>query len=486
VLSFSRADFKTPRYICCMRRILFTIAVILFFVPALRAEDDLAGKIFCRAVLVGSVEGTIPPNPSYRKKLWDGYEISLGPVRNAHGDGADCTAAIYNNGGHVVFRTTGFNVIFDENHTGLDFDGDGKPEVVFITDSGGGNHCCWNYNVISLSPKPHRLFDLPLGTQFEKGKSGEMLIWERIQGLTGLTTEARNPGGEKVFRVSRGKLVDATLEFCPQILSPNNADYDQNQRALVPENTRKLASGSEPDDETSSALLSLVYQYTFCRQFDVALHFLNLWPEQTGHPQTARKAVKAAFAESIRQDYPEFAARLMPSGGTTSAQASNAPPRISMSLNLSGQETFLAAKLSAAERKQIIDQVEKTSFDVPDSWDAELRVRRISLGEANGLVIRGTQLLCGGTGNCETWVFRQSQANWFNLFEQEAPVVSGFGFEERATGGIKNFLVSANSSAENETRILFKFDGKFYRQSECYDVSVNASAAARTAKVPCK
>jgi hypothetical protein len=72
------------------------------------------------------------------------------------------------------------------------------------------------------------------------------------------------------------------------------------------------------------------------------------------------------------------------------------------------------------------------------------------------------------------------------LFEQEAPVVSGFGFEERATGGIRNFLVSANSSAENETQISFKFDGKFYRQSECSNVSVNGSGNGRVEKVPCK
>jgi len=43
--------------------------------------------------------------------------------------------------------------------------------------------------------------------------------------------------------------------------------------------------------------------------------------------------------------------------------------------------------VTAAERKQIIDQVENTSFDAPDSWDTELRVRRISLGQADGLII---------------------------------------------------------------------------------------------------
>src|ERR1700730_91148 len=175
-----------------MRRVLFAMVVILSLVPALRAQDDerLAGKISCHRAMVED-----PQNRSYTKKLWDGYEISLGPARNGGIDGNGCTAAIYNSGGEVVFRTTGFSVIFDENHTGQDFDGDGKLEIVFITDTGGGNHCCWTYNVISLSPKPHKLFDIdaPGAVRFEKDNHGKMVIWQRTVGPYGFTSMARAP-----------------------------------------------------------------------------------------------------------------------------------------------------------------------------------------------------------------------------------------------------------------------------------------------------
>ena len=459
------------------------MVVILSLVPALRAQDDerLAGKISCHRAMVED-----PQNRSYTKKLWDGYEISLGPARNSGVDGNGCTAAVYNSGGQVVFRTTGFSVVFDENHTGQDFDGDGKAEVVFITDTGGGMHCCWAYDVVSLFPKPHRLFDIDFGARFERDKLGKMLIWERIPGLTGLTTEARIPAGEKVFRVNQGRLVDTTLEFCSQILSPNDADYNEHQRVLEPENIRKLVAGSEPDDETSSALLSLAYQYAFCGQFDKALHYLNLWPEETGHPQTARKQVQVTFAESIKKDYPDFAARLLSLSGVATAPARSSTQRIDWLKDLSVNETFVAAKLTAAEQKQIVDQVENTSFDAPDSWETELRVRRVSLGESDGLIVRGTRLLCGGTGNCETWVFRRSPGKWLNMFEEKAPIVSGFGFEQETSGGIKNFLVSANSSAAKESRRSFKFDGKVYRQSQCYEVSIDYPAAEKIEKVSCK
>ena len=454
--------------------------VPMFLAPALHAQDDLAGKISCHRPMSEETQ-----NQPYTKKLWDGYEISLGPARNGTIDGSGCTAAIYSSGGHVVFRTTGFSVVFDENHTGQDFDGDGKPEVVFITDTGGGN-CCWDYNIISLSPKPRRLFDVPAGTQFEKDRLGKMLIRENIPGLSGLTTSASRPRAEKVFRVSQSKLVDTTPEFCPQILSPNNVDFDREDRVLTPEKISKLASGWEPDDETASALLSLALQHTFCKQFDRALYYLNLWPEASKSPGATRKKVTAAFGESIKQEYPEFAERLLSSVGAAIPGNTGAAEGTGRWLReFSADETFRAAKLTAAEQTQIIDQVENTSFDAADSWETELRVRRISLGQVDGLIIRGTQLLCGGTGNCETWVFRQSQGKWLNMFAQEAPVVSGFRFEQEANGGVKNFLVSTTSSAATEKRTLFKFDGKVYRESECYDVWVDG-AAERIEKIPCK
>jgi len=98
------------------------------FSPVLRAQKA-QDEIACFA------ERT--DNAAYKKKLWNGYEISLGQVPNPEEVEYRCTAAIYNGAGRVVFRTSGFNVVFDEKQTGKDFDGDGKPEMVFRTDTGG-------------------------------------------------------------------------------------------------------------------------------------------------------------------------------------------------------------------------------------------------------------------------------------------------------------------------------------------------------------
>jgi hypothetical protein len=130
---------------------------------------------------------------------------------------------------------------------------------------------------------------------------------------------------------------------------------------------------------------------------------------------------------------------------------------------LSDNETFAAARLTSTEQQQIFDQVQATSFDTPDSWIVELRVRRISLGDTDGLLIRGAQLLCGGTGNCQTWLFRRSNQRWSNMFDGQAPVVASVGFVKQ-TKKVNNVVAIVHVSAGAASWVQFTFDGRFYRE----------------------
>ena len=283
-----------------MSRMVLSLIFLMCFSPMLRAQRA-QDKISCYA--------NRKDNAPQRKKLWDGFEISLGPSRDPEAVEEKCTAAIYDNAGRVVFRTKGYSVVFDEEQTGKVFDGDGKPEVVFRTDTGGGMHCCWGYIVYSLSPRPHKLFEIALEgrVDFEKDKDGKMVIWQRTAGPSGFTSMAGRPFAEKVLRVREAKLLDATPEFCRTILSEETEDYRIAKRLLTPENLKKLQTSDDrqsDNEELVSALLSRALQRVFCRRFDEALSDLNLWPEAT------RSKMKADFADSIREDYPEFAAKL--------------------------------------------------------------------------------------------------------------------------------------------------------------------------------
>jgi hypothetical protein len=128
------------------------------------------------------------------------------------------------------------------------------------------------------------------------------------------------------------------------------------------------------------------------------------------------------------------------------------------------EESLATLNLNASELKQVISGVEAAAFDSPDSWEKELLGRRISLGAAPGLILQGTDLLCGGTGNCQIFVFRRVNKDWVPLFaSKDAPVVEGFSFGPGSTQGITDLHVISNSSAERSAGVTYKFDGKFYR-----------------------
>ena len=167
--------------------------------------------------------------------------------------------------------------------------------------------------------------------------------------------------------------------------------------------------------------------------------------------------------------------------GTASAQ----PLQLPAMGSLKASETFHAARLSSAETARIFKQVEETSFDYPASWQSELRVRRVSLGDTDGLVIQGRKLLCGGTGNCQTWVFRRTNGRWTSMFQHRAPIVSAFGFADKTSHGARDLATLAHVSAETSAYSVFEFDGNFYHETQCQEVSGFGEPGAKQRKRPC-
>lgn len=135
--------------------------------------------------------------------------------------------------------------------------------------------------------------------------------------------------------------------------------------------------------------------------------------------------------------------------------------------SLTAKDTWAAAKLSATEIQQITAAIEDSAFDTPDSWVQELRVRRVDLGAAPGIVAQGTKLLCGGTGNCQIFVLRKTNGKWTSLFgTEQAPIAESFQLGPAAAHGIKDLTVAANSSVESSAHLTYKFDGNVYRVSK--------------------
>ncbi|HKW01574.1 MAG TPA: hypothetical protein VJN96_17235 [Vicinamibacterales bacterium] len=144
-------------------------------------------------------------------------------------------------------------------------------------------------------------------------------------------------------------------------------------------------------------------------------------------------------------------------------------------------ETVAAARLTPAEKREIFSQLDNTSFDTPDSWDKEALIRRLRLGDSDGLVVQGSKLLCGGTGNCATWVFRRTKDGWRNLVSGDAPLASAFGFSDAMTNGVPNLVLETHLSADVTRRTVFTFNGGVYQRRDCIDVTRSGRSM-----IPCK
>jgi hypothetical protein len=121
---------------------------------------------------------------------------------------------------------------------------------------------------------------------------------------------------------------------------------------------------------------------------------------------------------------------------------SASPARTQMQ-SLGTKDTFVASRLSAKEIHEIVEEVEQSAYDTPDSWQNELRVKRVDLGASQGVVIRGSTLLCGSTGNCQTWVFRKADNKWVSLFPKDhVPIAESFRLGPHVTAGIKDLRSS--------------------------------------------
>jgi len=154
--------------------------------------------------------------------------------------------------------------------------------------------------------------------------------------------------------------------------------------------------------------------------------------------------------------------------GAALARSVDVPTRT----RLQASETVDSLRLTPAESQQLFGELESHSFDVPDSWEKEIRGRRVSLGPgADGIILQGTDLLCGATGNCQTFVLRRANGRWTSLFEQDAPLAASFALLETSSSQIRDLLVATNESAESIKYTLYTFAGAFYRASACRETA---------------
>src|SRR3974390_2160219 len=100
-----------------------------------------------------------------------------------------------------------------------------------------------------------------------------------------------------------------------------------------------------------------------------------------------------------------------------------APPIKARESHPSSTDTLSGANLPKDAIQQILKEIEASAYDTPKSWEAELRIEHLQLGDAPALVVKGSDLLCGATANCQVWVFRRSAGGWGSLIYPEPPAL---------------------------------------------------------------
>jgi hypothetical protein len=165
------------------------------------------------------------------------------------------------------------------------------------------------------------------------------------------------------------------------------------------------------------------------------------------------------------QTFPAIVAAVLAVVPSWTAQAGLPPTQ---PLPLPGAEdTLPAGELSA-----VLEAVARTAFDTPQSWAAELRARRVTIGGRAYLVVRGTDLLCGGTGACQTWLFARRDGRWADLMADEAPIADGLFVVTHLSHGLHDLVASAPISAGRSRYEVLAFDGRAYRRTRCYEAGV--------------
>ena len=72
---------------------------------------------------------------------------------------------------------------------------------------------------------------------------------------------------------------------------------------------------------------------------------------------------------------------------------------------------------------------------------------------------------CGVTGNCAFWVLERREKGFHVLLKTE--MVHLFSVEASRSNGYRDILTSSHGSATLQGLVLYKFDGKQYRATDC-------------------
>ena len=223
-------------------------------------------------------------------------------LRRSTDDGAlddACSVRVTDASGRVVLSRTGFNARVMPA-TGNDLDGDGTVDGVLSVDDGGGNRCCWNTIVITLSPPPRLRIAIPepLGWQFDAVR--KRFVAEEVLAFYQLGPDmASSPVALRLHHLGRDGFTDVTRDYCDDLLDPLGRgpfSRDDDRGLLTPDRLTASRAGSGDayaNEATRLAAISMALQYHVCGRPAQADRLLN-----AAFPAAAAGAMRARVDEA--------------------------------------------------------------------------------------------------------------------------------------------------------------------------------------------
>ncbi len=169
--------------------------------------------------------------------------------------------------------------------SGVDLNGDGKPELV-LSGYSGGLHCCYVYEVVSLGKTPQVLhtFANPVPITFEKQPDGTVLI-RAVDGVFDyfIVPHADAVIPQLVLKPEGNNLVDVSAQY-PELY---DKEIEQARSQLTPDELEKFRKSNFHDKlftdqiPTVRKVLTIVLNYVYSGREDKAWQALDdMWPAE--------------------------------------------------------------------------------------------------------------------------------------------------------------------------------------------------------------
>ncbi len=226
-------------------------------------------------------EGSNPGAESHH--LGAGAHLDLVRTSDTISD-TPCSAIVRNDSGVILWQADGFPTSLDR-WSGTDINNDGLPEVVIGFDRGGGNRCCWQYAVISLTPSFEVLAVLDFPPVQTASSPPPVTLQQTVPFYHLGPSMADAPIIVLVNRLEGTTLLNETRARCSEVLAEKEdpwANLGRHLRMLTSENLEASKKGLRAQNDLASirkAIRSVAMQHLYCNQESEASRLLQVgWP----------------------------------------------------------------------------------------------------------------------------------------------------------------------------------------------------------------